>query len=78
MKRRCDKIENIYEEMHDDMTNFVADILHGQKLAPCARSKFGIQPTIYEFKIAQNFFERCLSKGHLFCFRMLYLSHHGQ
>ena len=41
-------------------------------------TKFGIQPTIYEFKIAQNFFERCVSKVHLFCFRMLYLSHHGQ
>ena len=23
--------------------------------------------------LAQNFFERCLSKVHLFCFRMLYL-----
>ena len=41
-------------------------------------TKFGIQPTIYEFKIAQNFFERCFSKAHLFCFRMLHLSHHGQ
>ena len=49
MKRRCDEIENIYEEMHDDMTNFVADILFycneiaGQ--APCNYSIIGLGST---------------------------------
>ena len=31
--------------------------------------KFGIQATIPQFKIVQNFFERCLSKALFPCFR---------
>ena len=40
-------------------------------------AKCGIQPTISQFKIVQNFFERCHSKGHFPCSRMLYLFYHG-
>ena len=35
-------------------------------------TKFGIQPTISQFKIVQNVFERCHLKAHFPCFRMLY------
>ena len=32
-------------------------------------STFGIQPTVSQFKIVQNFFERCQSKAQFSCFR---------
>ena len=35
-------------------------------------TKFEIHPTIFQFKTVQNFFNRCHSKTHFSCFRMLY------
>ena len=35
-----------------------------------------IQPTISQFKIVPDFFERCHLKAHFSCFRILYLFYH--
>ena len=49
VKRRCDEIENMYEEIHNDMTNFVADIFfHCSEIAgpaPCNYSIVGLGST---------------------------------
>ena len=49
VKRRCDEIENIYEEIHDDMKNFIADIfLYCSEIAgpaPCNYSIIGLGST---------------------------------
>ena len=41
-------------------------------------STFRIQPTISQFKIVQNFFERYHSKAPFSCFRLLYIFYHGK